>query len=378
MAFLNSGSRSASKGDGSHHVANVRASSSMAGVEGHSGGSFDVFSSQSQINSPANLCTDLMSGISSNFLFNPNMSHSIFSAKNVNRDAFRNSDWVIDTADTNHMVHSINLFPSITTTLNTFVNLPNGESALVTHIGTVKISENLVLSNVLCVPSFNFNLISVSQLAKSILCCLIFFGNLCFIQDLAHWSTIGLGKEINGLFLLVKVESASTSNYVSFFISANKVLPHIWHARLGHISDAKLALLNKNNVHCINSNANFHCDICPLAKQKRLPFNISTTFSNECFDLLHCDIWAPFSVPTNHGCRFFLTIVDDCSRCTWVYLLKHKSQTASFLDQFCTRVETQFARKVKCIRLDNGTEFFLKDFFTKRGILHQLSCVETP
>ena len=136
--------------------------------------------------------------------------------------------------------------------------------------------------------------------------------------------------------------------------------------------------MNKNNVHCINSNANFHCDICPLAKQKRLPFNISTTISNECFDLLHCDIWGPFSVLTIHGCRFFFIIVDDCSRCTWVYPLKHKSQTASYLDQFCIMVETQFARKVKCIRLDNGTEFFLKDFFTKRGILHQLSCVETP
>ena len=75
---------------------------------------------------------------------------------------------------------------------------------------------------------------------------------------------------------------------------------------------------------------------------------------------------------------FFLTILDDCSRCTWVYLLKHKSQTTSYLDQFCTMVETQFARKVKCIRSDNGTEFFLKDLFTKKGILHQLSCVETP
>ena len=47
LAFLNSGSGYASGGNGSHHVANVRASSSMAGVEGHSGGSFDVFSSQS-------------------------------------------------------------------------------------------------------------------------------------------------------------------------------------------------------------------------------------------------------------------------------------------------------------------------------------------
>ena len=124
------------------------------------------------------------------------------------------------------MVHSIASFTSITATLNTFVNLPNSETALVTHIGTVRLSEKLVLSNVLCVPSFSFNLISASQLAKSILCCLIFFGNLYFIQDLAQWSTIGLGKEINGLYLLLKGDSASTSSCVSLFVSANKVQPH--------------------------------------------------------------------------------------------------------------------------------------------------------
>ena len=82
------------------------------------------------------------------------------------------------------MVYSISYFTSITATFNTHVNLPNGEVALVTHIGTVRISDSLLLHNVLCVP-FLFH-ISVSQLAKSTLRCLIFFGNLCFIQDLAH------------------------------------------------------------------------------------------------------------------------------------------------------------------------------------------------
>ena len=41
-------------------------------------------------------------------------------------------------------------------------------------------------------------------------------------------------------------------------------------------------------------------------------------------------------------------------------------------------VETQFSRKVKTIRTDNGKEFIMKEFFAQRGILHQLSCVETP
>ena len=79
------------------------------------------------------------------------------------------------------MVHSLSCFTTVIATVNTFVNLPNSEAALVTHVGTVRISENVILTYVLCVPSFSFNLLSVSQLSKTTLCCLIFFGNMCFI-----------------------------------------------------------------------------------------------------------------------------------------------------------------------------------------------------
>ena len=41
-------------------------------------------------------------------------------------------------------------------------------------------------------------------------------------------------------------------------------------------------------------------------------------------------------------------------------------------------VHTQFDSKIKTIRTDNGTEFYLKYFFRSNGILHQLSCVDTP
>ena len=35
-------------------------------------------------------------------------------------------------------------------------------------------------------------------------------------------------------------------------------------------------------------------------------------------------------------------------------------------------------KKIKCIRSDNGTEFCLQNFFKSKGILHQLTCVNTP
>jgi Flp pilus assembly protein protease CpaA len=100
------------------------------------------------------------------------------------------------------MVGSISFLTTITTVVSTQVKLPNGQFAAVTHIGTVRISNDLILTDVLCIPSFSFNLLSASKLTKSLCCCLIFFASFCFIQNMFTWSTIGLGKEKDGLFYL--------------------------------------------------------------------------------------------------------------------------------------------------------------------------------
>ena len=60
------------------------------------------------------------------------------------------------------MVHSITKFTTITSIVQTCVYLTNGEEALVTHVGIVQVSSTLNLIDVLCVPSFSFNLIPVS------------------------------------------------------------------------------------------------------------------------------------------------------------------------------------------------------------------------
>ena len=58
--------------------------------------------------------------------------------------------------------------------------------------------------------------------------------------------------------------------------------------------------------------------------------------------------------------------------------MKHKSQTRELLVNFINMVETQFNSKVRIIRSDNGSEFKIQDFFSKKGIIHQTSCVNTP
>ena len=153
----------------------------------------------------------------------------------------------------------------------------------------------------------------------------------------------------------------------------------LWHCRLGHPSAKRLDLLQSIVPTIIScNNKNFDCSICPLAKQKRLSFPISTSHSFACFDLIHVDIWGPYSTPSLNGSRYFLTLMDDYSRCTWVFLMRYKSEASSLIQSFYNLILTQFKLPIKVIRSDNGPKFALNSFYDFKGIIHQLSCVETP
>ena len=100
--------------------------------------------------------------------------------------------------------------------------------------------------------------------------------------------------------------------------------------------------------------------------------------SIQVFQLIHIDIWGPFSVTSYSGHQFFLTIVDDYSRFTWLFLMKTKSETRGLLNNFLIYVHTQFNTRIQTIRTDNGQEFNMPTFYQDHGIIHQTTCVETP
>ena len=207
----------------------------------------------------------------------------------------------MDTGASDHIICSISFFQTYTTVANCVVELPNGELAHVTHIGTVKLSNFLILEHLLCVPSFSFNLLSVSQLTHSFPLCLVFLSQFCFIQDLSCWKTIGVGEVQNGLYLLQKSNSrttpslfdlASTNKNLKSALSAsisNKDLSILWHFRLGHPSFHKLAVL-KVVLPFISTKCTDVCTIYPLAKQRRLSFPSHNNMSAEPFSLIHVDV----------------------------------------------------------------------------------------
>ena len=93
---------------------------------------------------------------------------------------------------------------------------------------------------------------------------------------------------------------------------------------------------------------------------------------------MHVDIRGPYSIPTHEGFRYFLSIVDDATRSTWVYLLKSKSDVRGLLISFYKMVQTQFKTNIKSIRSYSGQEFAMVDFYFAHGIIHQKRCVYTP
>ena len=124
-----------------------------------------------------------------------------------------------------------------------------------------------------------------------------------------------------------------------------------------------------------------NCIVCPIAKQTRLPFPTSMSLSNTCFDIMHVDVWGTYRVSNYDEKRYFLALVDDKSKYTWISLMHTKSDTIVLLRDFICMIKTQFGTTVKCIRSDNGTKFFnsqVDALFREHGILHQSSCVHSP
>ena len=208
-----------------------------------------------------------------------NLKHSVFSTKIVSRRAYDLQTWVIDTGASDHIVCSIQLMTSNTEISHTMVEFPNGEVALVTHIGTIQLSSHITLSNVLCVPLFTFNLLSVSALTKSQSICLVFLSQFCFLQDLTCCSMIGMGKMHDGLYLLqdssLSLATASFSDFLSkqnfksfsavcsSFLSTNVF--SLWHSRLGHPSDVKVHSLS-STLHFLKNCCSKPYTVCRLAK----------------------------------------------------------------------------------------------------------------
>jgi len=97
--------------------------------------------------------------------------------------SFKNGDWIIDSGASDHITPHLSLMSSIQQLrIPGFITMPNGKQSRIAHISTVQLTPNLMLTNILCVLDFQFNLLSVSKLCNQIAGQVIFTSSKCILQ----------------------------------------------------------------------------------------------------------------------------------------------------------------------------------------------------
>ena len=289
------------------------------------------------------------------------------------------SGWVVDSGATDHMTFCSADFVKITRPRRTNIANANGVTYPVTGAGTVTLSPSLTLSNTLLVPSLSNKLMSVGQVTKELNCVALMYPTFCLLQDILTKEIIGRGTKRGGLYYMDDFTSGKANN-VRHTTSIKEKQIWLWHRRLGHPSFSYMKHLLPNlfsNLHDLD----FKCETCILAKSHRVPFSISLNKSEVPFTLIHSDVWGPSPITTISGNHWFVTFIDDCTRMTWLYLLKHKDEVFGVFQAFHAMIQTQFSAKAQILRSDNGGEYINQEFqayFQTNGLFHETSCTQTP
>ena len=256
------------------------------------------------------------------------------------------------------------LFSSLTTTLTLpTVTLANGSQTVAKGIGLAHPLPSLPLTSVLYTPECPFNLISISKITWTLNCSIIFFDKFVTLQDRSTGKTIGIGRESQGLYHL----SSKSSPAVCVSIDAHLLI----HSRLGHLSLSKFQKMFTR----FSTLSSLACESCQLGKHTRVSFpQRLNNRAKSPFELVHTNVWGPCRTASTLGFQYFVTFIDDYSRCTWLFLMKNRAELYSIFQKFYAEILSQFNISIRVLRSDNAREYFFASFISfmsQHWILHQ-------
>jgi hypothetical protein len=122
-----------------------------------------------------------------------------------------------------------------------------------------------------------------------------------------------------------------------------------------------------------------HCVPCIKGKGHALPFGKNKRIKSAPGELLHIDVWGPISIRSIRHQRYFLTITDDASRFTWLYLLTSRDEVLECYKQVKAFLHTQLDMTVRRVCGDNALEHApLARYLAERGIIWDPTPPYTP
>jgi transposase InsO family protein len=127
---------------------------------------------------------------------------------------------------------------------------------------------------------------------------------------------------------------------------------------------------------------NFVCESCQMGKLTRAQFKSkSFTSSEKPLQIVHMDLCGPSRKEGTGGECYFMLVIDDFSRLTWVSFLREKSDVFQKFKKFKVLDDNQPGRKLKEICSDRGGEFMsrhFKELCDRHGIKREYTITGTP
>ncbi|KAL1199575.1 Retrovirus-related Pol polyprotein from transposon RE1 [Cardamine amara subsp. amara] len=276
---------------------------------------------------------------------------------------------LVDSGASHHMIKDPNLLNNIQNTSG-HVEIANGVRVPIKVIGNLNLFGNK--SSAFYMPTFSNNLVSVKRATTELNAYAIFGPNSFHFQDIKTGEVLGKGETKGELYTLKDLKKPSNSTNSCHVASS---LNDLWHARLGHPHSRALNLIMPNVAF-----DNSKCESCILGKHCRSVFQNSISIYENCFDLVHSDVWTSPCL-SRDNLKYFVTFIDEKSKYTWATLLPSKDRVFEAFVNFQTYVTNHFNANIKVLRSDNGGEYTSNTFkahLANHGILHQTSCPYTP
>lgn len=322
--------------------------------------------------------------------------HTLYAAA---YSACTSEDFIIDSGATVHLAGNQELLHE-TKKKKCLISIANGEQLSSELIGKVPLNEKTCIDNVIFVPQLASNLLSVNQITEKDCIvvfdkqsCNIYYKNSCKITGNCFLSA----NKSNGLYRLKlqeqhipKLGHSASLHSRQGLQSANAAVPapmHLWHRRLAHLHRDGMYVLGGGdqcvgvvfqNKHDLPSS----CVPCLTGKMSVTPVpRQGSGRATKPLELIHSDVCGPMQVSTWNGARFLLTFTDDCTRKSFGYLMKNKSEVSSHFIDFKNMVEKQTGLHIKILRSDCGTEYCnsnLSSFLKRHGIIHQTTVPYNP
>jgi hypothetical protein len=160
----------------------------------------------------------------------------------------------------------------------------------------------------------------------------------------------------------------------------------VWHERLGHISQERIAQMGKGaavGVHNISVHTPLNpCYACTVGKfHKEFRSRAPASRATKLLQLIHSDVFGPMGTQSIGKSLYFVIFIDDHSRFGAIYFMAHKDEVLSHFKTYYKWACTQKGALILRFRADNAgdyTSLSFVAFIAKKGIQSELSTPHSP